>query len=325
MSKIITNNRIRKTLRGFIAAAVMTALCICVCAVPAYAHKDGGYLGDVPGTDVAISIDAERDSIYNYGLSVDVKYEKDREVRATGVVTLLYSKGVIYAFAEVTDSDVQTPDPEVRATAPWRTDSFEVFINLPNNTNVYDVLQFRIDCDGYPSVYDKSGLEAYGEEAASKYFTYAAKRTGSGYSTEFAIPVEASKGQEIGVNFQINDIYGQEGELTWAMVYSEAMAGGTDSWYVSIYPYLTLARNYEATEQGIITVVPPETDQPENTDPAATADGTATGTDNDPGSNNSSGNKLSGGAIAGIIIGALAIAAVIICLVIFLKKKNAKK
>ena len=244
---------------------VLTAvfmICAMISVIPASANKSGGYLGDVPATDVEIKIDGEKDSIYEQGLKVDIKYEKDKEVRATGVVTLLFSNGTVYAFAEVKDDEVQTPLQSNRENAPWRTDSFEVFINLPNNNNIYDIMQYRIDCDGWPSVYDKNGLQAYGPTAASKYFKYAAKRVSGGYVAEFAVPADAA-GQDIGVNFQINDTFGPESELTWAVVYSEAMEGGTDSWSVNIYPYLSLGK----TSVSLPTEVP-ATDVPATEVPA---------------------------------------------------------
>ena len=313
----------KKLIRNVLTAAVIMALLTCTFTVPSIAHKDGGCLGDVPRTDVAVEIDAERDKIYDYGLTVDVKEEKDRPVLATGTVTLLYSGGVIYAFAEVTDSDVQTPKSDARSESPWLTDSFEIFINLPNNSNVNDVMQYRIDCDGYPTVYNKAGLRAYGEKAASEYFRYAAKRTSYGYCAEFAIPADAP-GQEIGVNFQINDIHGEEGELTWAVVYSVAMDGGTDSWYVNVYPYLSLGAYSSASESGLTveatqvpTEVPVETPEPDGEN----GNGGSNGGEQ---SGNDKAGQLSAGVIAAICAGAAALiaACVIVCIVV--KKKKAQ-
>ena len=101
------------------ALTVLTALTLIfmlTAIIPASANVNGGYLGDVPRTAVKINVDGERDAIYNYGLAVDVKYEKDREVMATGVVTLLFSDGTLYAYAEVEDSDVKEPSEEAHTT-----------------------------------------------------------------------------------------------------------------------------------------------------------------------------------------------------------------
>ena len=301
------------------ALTVLTALTLIfmlTAIITASANVNGGYLGDVPRTAVKINVDGERDTIYNYGLAVDVKYEKDREVMATGVVTLLFSDGTLYAYAEVEDSDVKEPSEEAHTTTPWHSDSFEVFINIPNNNNVYDIMQYRIDWTGWPSVYDKNGLEAYGQK-------YAAKRTAAGYCTEFAIPVDAA-GKDIGVNFQINDMYGDDNTLTWAMVYSEAIQTGTDSWAVNIYPYLSLGSYTEAKEDGIVaepTVPPAEpTAEPGDDHPEATDDTSATAKND---SEKSSDKKLNPGLIAAICIGCAVVLALIIALIVMKKRKKA--
>lgn len=311
------------------ALTVLTALTLIfmlTAIIPASANVNGGYLGDVPRTAVKINVDGERDAIYNYGLAVDVKYEKDREVMATGVVTLLFSDGTLYAYAEVEDSDVKEPSEEAHTTTPWHSDSFEVFINIPNNNNVYDIMQYRIDWTGWPSVYDKNGLEAYGQKAADKYFKYAAKRTAAGYCTEFAIPVDAA-GKDIGVNFQINDMYGDDNTLTWAMVYSEAIQTGTDSWAVNIYPYLSLGSYTEAKEDGIVaepTVPPAEpTAEPGDDDPEATDDTAATAKNNSGENSGKNSGKLSPGLIAAICIGCAVVLALIIALIVVKKRKKA--
>ena len=120
----------------------------------ANAHIDGGYLGDVPLTTEAIAIDGVKDPVYKNGLTVAVKFEKNyAPVEATGVVTLLYSGGFLYAFYEVNDADLCEPDPELQKSSPWRTDSCEIFINEKNSASENDVIQYRIDCSGWPCTY----------------------------------------------------------------------------------------------------------------------------------------------------------------------------
>ena len=191
---------IRSKLIAAVAALVLLTAVVLGPGLTASAHVDGGYLGDVPKTSETITVDGQKDDIYKYGLAIDIKYEKDLLVHATGVVTLLYSGGILYAFAEVTDDDMPEPDKTAQQESPWRTDSFEVFINITYSNNVYDVMQYRIDSSGYPSVYNKDGLNAYGNKAAKEYFSYAEADTGTGYCCEFAIPVDAA-GKDIGVNF----------------------------------------------------------------------------------------------------------------------------
>jgi len=293
----------RKILAAVIAALLTVAL---FAAVPASAHVDGGYLGDVPRTSVAIQVDAEKDAIYEYALKVEIDCEKDKPVHAYGTAWLLYSNGTLYVYGQVFDEDVREPEEGKRQTSPWHTDSFEVFINIPNNNNVNDVMQYRVDNSGWPCVYNKVDLSAYGPEAVEGYFTYAAKEVDGGYCVEMAIPVDAA-GKDIGVNFQINDIHGADRELTWAVVYSAAVKRGTNSWDVENYPYLSLGSYSEASESGLTVEATPT--------PAPTADPNATEAPA------KSSGKLSPAVIAAICAGVVLIAAAVVIAIVASKKK----
>lgn len=355
----------KKRLTAASIAAILTVLLsLTMIVMPAAEDRVGGYLGDIPKTDVAITIDAVKDKVYSYGLTVDVNYEKDAPVRAKGKVTLLYSGGWLYAFAEVTDRDMIEPDPELQQKSPWRTDSFEVFVNKSNSDSVNDVMQYRIDSTGYPTVYTKTGLAAYGPDKAKEYFRYAAARNDNGYCAEFAIPIEftggSADGKYVGVNFQINDIYGTDYTLTWAVLYCEATQMGLDSWNVPMYPSVSLGAKTTVNESGVVsgpTEVPatdapatdnpatdvPATDNPATDNPATDApvdktDEPAKATDvpadktdepaptDKPADNTQSpAAKDSSGLPVGAIIGiCAAVAAIIVVIVMIIIKKNKK-
>ena len=311
---------IRKIIVAMLAASLLLSAAL---TFTVSASERGGYLGDVPGTTETIVIDGEMDDIYQYGLNVEIKYEKDRPVKATGTAKLLYSGGKLYVFAKVMDEDVRDPDQEMRESSPWRTDSFEVFINLDNDDNVYAVKQYRTDNGGWPSVYDQNGLKAYGPSAADKYFEYAAKKDVSGYCVEVAIPVDA-EGKDIGVNFQINDVNTSAEELTWAMVYSEAVGGGTDSWSVAVYPYLSLAAYSRATSGGLEVDATPT---PEGYTPEPADEPTADPDDAGDGQNNEAKPERKGASpivIALICAAAARVGAAIVIVIILSKKKKSK-
>lgn len=116
------------------------------------------------------------------------------------------------------------------------TDSFEVFVNEKNSDVEADIMQYRIDCAGFPSVYDRNGLAEYGPGNADSYFTYAAKSTDNGYAVEFCVPVSA---KEVGVNFQINDVL-SDGSQSLAMAPSKVTGAGAGSWTPGEYPYITI-------------------------------------------------------------------------------------
>ena len=258
---------------------------------PALAHVDGGKLGDVPGTGTAVAVDGIKDAIYAEGLTAEIKHEKGdagKPVEATGIVTMLCTDGFLYVFFEVNDADIVEPDPELQKSSPWRTDSCEVFVNEKNSASENDVVQYRVDCSGWPCTYTRTGVAAYGPAAAGKYFESAEVDTAKGYNAEFKIPLKTAgknvlsgnSTDAIGVNFQINDVNSTDFSLTWATVFSKYYEHGTDSWDVFAYPYVTLANGglvpkptevpateVPATEVPATEVVPP-TDVPATNAPA---------------------------------------------------------
>ena len=258
---------------------------------PALAHVDGGKLGDVPGTGTAISVDGVKDNIYADGLTAEIKYEKgdsSKEVAATGVVTMLCTDGYLYVFFEVNDADIVEPDASLQQSSPWRTDSCEVFVNEKNSASENDVVQYRIDCSGWPCAYTRTGVAAYGPSAAGKYFEFAEVDTAKGYNAEFKIPLKTvgknilagNSTDAIGVNFQINDVNSTDFTLTWATVYSKYYDHGTDSWDVFAYPYVTLANSglvpkpTEAPATEVPATEVPATDVPATENPTEVAPAT---------------------------------------------------
>lgn len=221
-------------------------------AVLVSAHKDGGSLGDVPLTKTGVTVDGQKDAIYDSGLKVDVKYSMkgdDKPVAATGTASLLYSDGFLYVFFRVNDESVFDPDASLQTSGPWKTESCEVFINEKNSAAENDVVQYRIDCTGWPCIYTKTGVAKYGRTNVGNAFGYAAVKDGTGYCAEFKIPLKtATKGSELGIRFQINDVVDPEPKLNWATNYSALTGTGVDSWEVGGYAYVTLGGSEVPTE-----------------------------------------------------------------------------
>ena len=216
------------------------ALSLLLC-LPVSAYKDGGCLGNVPVVEETITVDAEKDAIYNQALLVDVKYPyAEHPVRATAVVYLLYADDQLFVFAEITDSDMVEPTAEQQQNTPWETDALEVFINDINSNEVLDIIQYRVDNSGWPSVYDRDGLAVYGPDGASEFFRFAEKDTETGYQVELAIPVIS---EEIGISFQVLDMASNNGESAYAHPYSEATKSGLDwVWTAEQHPYVTVGK-----------------------------------------------------------------------------------
>lgn len=213
-------------------------LALALLATGVSAHTNGGLLGDIPSTTEAVTVDGKKDAIYDYGLAVDIDQKLGTsEVKATAKAWLVYKDGNVYVYAEVKDADVVEPDAATQTSAPWTTDSLEVFINSSNSDNNADTMQYRIDNVGFGCAYNQSGTAEYGPGKADKYFTYACKPSDAGYNVEFCIPVE---GKEVGINFQINDMSSDGSAQTWAMPYSKVTGAGPNSWVAAEYPYVTI-------------------------------------------------------------------------------------
>lgn len=218
-----------------ILAILISAIVLCV---PVMAHVDGGYLGDIPTTTEDITVDAVMDEIYNYGLKVDITSALDTNpVNSSAVAYLLYKDGNLYVYAEVTDDDVVIPNADDQANQPWVCDSLEVFINANNSAESTDIVQYRIDNEGWPCAYDQNGLAAYGADAAAEYFTFAEVDTDAGYNVEYCIPVAVTT---FGISFQINNVYSDGTAQDWAQVYSAATGAGPGSWNAENYPYVSI-------------------------------------------------------------------------------------
>lgn len=201
------------------------------------AHVDGGNLGDVPNTAEKITVDGKKDEIYDQALKVKVdQLLSGSGVTATADAWLLYSDGHLYIYAEVADDEIVDPTPDAQTGTPWTTDSLEVFINEKNSAEATDIMQYRIDCTGFPSVYNQSGLAEYGQGNADSYLSYAARSTDNGYAVEYSIPVSS---KEVGINFQINDMR-NDGSQNVINSKSDATGGAAGSWNAGEHPYITI-------------------------------------------------------------------------------------
>ena len=270
-----------------VALALCMAMVLLTGQINALAHKDGGCLGDVPATSKTIIIDAIKESVYDEGLKVEIMYPKSEEqsVGATGLATLVCTDGCLYVFFEVTDEGfIYEPNPDFQNSSPWKTESCEVFINEKNSSSETDVVQYRIDCAGWPCIYTKTGTANYGSSKVGSAFGYAASLTPTGYKAEFRIPLKTAgkdvlsgTSSEIGIHFQINDVKDEEGNLNWATEYSAKTGSGADSWQVDAYPYVTLGASGagpEDTEEPTAEPTDAPTEAPAD-EPSATPETTS--------------------------------------------------
>ena len=209
-------------------------------SISVFAAPDGASLGDIPQTTETITIDANKDDIYDKGLvlALDrIQTEGQNDYGTKGTVWCVFNNGKLYAFVHMTDKDIETPDPAKQTGEPWSTESVEVFIDAGNTGDVANVMQYRIDVTGWPSVYNQSGLANYGQEAVGDSFGYAAKLGNNEYWLEFAIdiPGAATQGFQFGFMFQNND-RNTTGDGTQVILYTPSSLN-SGSWTAELYDY----------------------------------------------------------------------------------------
>jgi Domain of unknown function (DUF1083). len=209
-------------------------------SISVFAAPDGASLGDIPQTTETITIDATKDDIYDKGLVMQldrIQTEGQNDYGTHGTVWSVFNNGTLYAFVHMIDNDIETPDPTKQTGEPWSTESVEVFIDAGNTGDVANVMQYRIDVTGWPSVYNQSGVANYGQEAVGDSFGYAAKLGSKEYWLEFAIdiPGAAEQGFQFGFMFQNND-RNTTGDGTQVILYTPSSLN-SGSWTAELYDY----------------------------------------------------------------------------------------
>ena len=249
-----------------IAMLTVAILLFAIMAVPAMAHSANASYGDVPKSKDAITLDGDKDAIYDQGLKLELSRQveayADPETPTRGTVTLLWQDGFIFIFAEVKDAYlVPQANYADQAGQPWMTDSLESFFDWDNNMEGSESDQFRLDAYGWRSFEFRAttGESSYGleENVADGKFEGKVKIVDGGYNAEFKIPIQNGKGAGDGIGYlaQINDM--QDDDATRCMVFTSSSNGESKSWEPINYDYIVLSAN-EVTAVVEEVVVPEE-------------------------------------------------------------------
>ena len=232
--------------------AVVAAIALMAAtAVPAFAGTLAEDYGTIPWAPEAPVIDGQMDDVYADGLTFPIDHLQPGKLD-TGLMAqcwIVWNGDYLYAFYEVNDPDVVRPDA-ARSKNPWEYDSVEFFIdysgvaydNGGKDYQLGQVLQFRIDATGYPTVYSYNPLiqkswYAYGYDAGSigaakndngyyagDIFGSAGNFTSDIYTVEYKLPLTnkgftnwgeytLQPGDAFAFSVQINDDYtGRTGE-----------------------------------------------------------------------------------------------------------------
>lgn len=236
-------------MKAKISTFLFTAIIAAAMLYPVSAARDGKCYGSVGRINESkVTIDGKKDEAYSKGLNLKT------EVNNGGISAdawLLWSNGYLYVWADVTDKTRDTISEEDKASAPWNADSFEVFIDSDNDGQDY-AMQYRVDSEGYGTYKNRNtGENFYTPDVIGGNFLFAAIDSNRGtYSIEMCVPMEASEGSDVGINFQINGVQ----EKSFLV---------EDGWNTPAYGYITLG-GYIADEAAA-------TENPTSTDDASSA------------------------------------------------------
>ncbi|MCR4929703.1 MAG: endo-1,4-beta-xylanase [Lachnospiraceae bacterium] len=157
-----------------------------------------------------ITVDGELDDAWKEAISVTLGNKTDAP-EASATVKLLWDEEYLYAYAEVTDADLNKDSEQVH-----EQDSFEIFIDETNSKAAeYNdaTKQYRIN---YANEHSFNG-----EKCVEENETTFAKTTDTGYIVEGAFKwteIKPEAGAYIGIELQINDADSNGvriGTVTW--------------------------------------------------------------------------------------------------------------
>lgn len=208
-------------LTALVAAGLVAAMAVCPVSAAA-GKKNYGSVAKV--ADSALKIDGKKDELYSKGLNVKT------EVNGDGISAdawLLWSDGYLYVYAEVADATRDTISADAKKTSPWTADSFEIFVDDDNDGKNY-AMQYRVDSEGYGTWKDRNANKNYyTPDVLGNDFKFAAVDGEKSYSVEMRVPMNAAKGAEVGINFQVNGIQASSYLVK-------------DGWNTPEYGYITL-------------------------------------------------------------------------------------
>ena len=236
-----------------------------------YASESGVSYGDVPATEIDITIDAVKDDIYAKGLHMRLERllaPDGNDYGTRGDAWLLLKDKYLCIFVAVQTTDLIEPDADLQQNSPWSVESVEVFLNPGNTDDNANTTQYRIDTAGWPCVYTQTGQADYGHDMVGSQIDYAAAITADGYDVEYKIPLtDYAQGTKIGFQIQINDP-NDEGQVH-VMSPSSLTAS---SWTAELYDYITIGAALPVETEAPDTEPPAETPAPVITPAAQTGE-----------------------------------------------------
>ena len=244
-----------------ITSILVSIVMVLSLAVPAFAGSVGTDYGTIPKSPVDITIDGIKDPVYDYALKLDIASYSDGDVDlgTRGKAYLLWRGTDMFVFIEVVDPEVVIRSHDVQLSQPWKTDCATFYIdptNLADADHLDDVMQYRLDCTGWPSVYSPRAagtLEAYGSAEdgftqnadglyAADFFDFAGMFSTESYQVEYRIPIcdQPYVGQAVAFLLTVSDRYNNGDDSTQARL-EEFAYSGYGVWDAEAWPFAVLA------------------------------------------------------------------------------------
>ena len=247
--------------------AILLAVIISAIPFNALAHSDNANAGTVPKTLTAPVIDGVKESLYDAALKIPVRNghsaTPDGGLGGGGDAWMLWDDEAIYVFLQI-DLAGPTILPDdyhdrVKDEAQWEITTLEVLVDFSNaGESGNDVVQFRVDDQGYPNVTVSRGDGGLFTGANTQpYIDLGYVRNGnSSYTAELKIKYNAVRafgegemdmdfGPAIGANKQIGlYIFSQEcAESGDQALFVSVPTDQSGNWAPLGYDYIVLGAN----------------------------------------------------------------------------------
>ncbi len=186
-------------MKKLVLALLISALAVSGATTVSAAPGKGSW-GDVPKTSDKLVLDGKLDEVYKQGLKVDISTlrESDKPDTASGTGYYVWDGDYIWAFIEISDSDLYPTEEKKTAQKYWECDGVEVYYDFDNNGTTYHK---------WVCLYDDFVNKFTDAENVTESETKAVKND-TGYTIELKtkVPSNIKDGSLVGVNLIINNI-----------------------------------------------------------------------------------------------------------------------
>ena len=236
-----------------ILAVIMIASLAFMPVIAAPGNENYGSVKKISDSDINMS-NGERDAAWDHALAIKVADGDAGGGEINGTTWVLWSDTAYYFYTEVNDPTPVSVDmsgwTDGEYFDAWISDSVEIFISVEGEQGNLEVTpagnyddhcwQFRVDRDGTPSTYQRSGAWTddflCGASLNKDRLQWAVKQDGNKYYVKMKITyLGAPKAGELGMQVQINDLQEEGGAAPQVRA-----NGASGSWDTDQFGYVVL-------------------------------------------------------------------------------------